>query len=467
MSFEIARNINGPHTLTGGPAGDGVFFGTLPAAVLPIGFLTKLTVAGVFPRVTVVDANGSVSSNDETTDASVLPGDFGFVNSTSPGDDRILFGVPAGKSINGFSLRISTLAVWSVTAPAWVCRYWSGSAWVSIALDAASTSPSQIASGQVSNLLDVVFASALNTDLIGLDPNYDRYIEVRLSGVNSVSTPPRFDRAFPRWSIPSNEFLTLTSLIQPMTGHSYASWPDTGIIRAGDESYLIFDEWPVIRRWITDRANGAQSVTSVSKYSSATGLKDVASGYFNEPALFGRAAAGEYNERFAKPADAAKMWFLTYTLNSETHTIVTQSEPALPVGAVEVLKRRGFFVGLRYTGNSTGLINLFQARIEARLLDPAAMTSALVIQAADTLKFVSIDAEEATGAPGESSWFLANAATGSGLLIRDTLTLTKTEMGLTGQSLARSAASGLLMVKISDKAAANAEAQNGEIIISG
>lgn len=476
MSFDIARNINGPHTLTGGPAGDGVFFGALAPEDLPNMLLSRVLVAGSFQRVVVRDASGAVVTyNDETVDAGTLAGTVPWPNSTSPINDRLLLGVPAGRSIKGLMMLLDTPANWTDSGLDWSLSYPTASALTALPHNASTSSAATVLrTGSNGTLITINFNAPLSTDLIAAQPYggtdaYERRIELGLTGtITGSSVFPLISRIWPVWDLTeSMAYYDFTEIMQPMSGvPDYSLWPTQIVARAGDESLLGCHEWPVAMRWIVDQVSGTTGAATY-RYSSTTGMKDLPAEFVNDPSDWGRAGIGTYQLRVARPADAAKMWVLTYTLAGNRNTIFTVAEPLLPVGAVLVRKVQTYLFGRKFNQDSVGLVSAFRVRFGCRELDPAFTTSTLSIMTGDPLKFAAVEAEESTGAAGESSWFLANRRTGHGVLIRDTLTLTNTAMSASDLSLTRQAGDGFILVKIRDKATANAEAQGGELVIAG
>lgn len=478
MSFEIARNINGPHTIIGGAAKDGVFFGTLPPEELPELMIGSVMVAGSFPKVWFRDSAGAIVATDYTTEAGATAGTIPWPNSTTPIKDRLQCGVYGNRKIKGIWLELAQAANWADTNLAWSVSHPGVGVSVPVPVHADSTPPTVLRTGVDGALLYVKFATPLDTDNITLVESpteidsYWRRIDIGLTGTITGGTIfPLIRRSWPAYENTSTKVHSdYTAVIQPMTGQSYAQWPQRVVWEAGSQMLFGCGEWPIFWRIFIDKLSGAAG-TQEHIYSSTLGIKTLPPEYIADGTNFARSALGEYSVRAAKPADAAKMWVLTYTDSHdgtvEQHSIFDVTEPALPAGGTLVRKIQTYMIGWRQTTTHNQLVDMVNMRISCRDLSPTLTTSSLQITAPDSLKSVTIEAEEATSAAGESSWFVANAQTAIGVLIRGTLTLTNTTLSSTGLSLARTAGQGVVAIKIRDKATPGAEAQGGELVISG
>lgn len=478
MTFEIARNINGPHTIKGGPAKDGVFFGTLPPEELPEVMIGSVMVAGSFPKVWFRDSAGAIVATDYTTEAAATAGTIPWPNATTPIKDRLQCGVHGNRKIKGIWMELAQASNWSDANLAWAVSHPGAGVSVAVPVHADSTAPTVLRTGTDGALIYVKFETTVNTNDIPLSESptspddYWRRIDIGLTGTITGGTVfPLVRRVWPAYENVSTEVHSdYTGVVQPMTGQNYAQWPQRVVWEAGSQMLFGCGEWPVFWRVFIDKISGA-SGTQEHIYSSATGIKTLPPEYISDGTNFAKAPGGEYSVRAAKPADAAKMWVLTYTDSHdgiiEQHSIFNITEPALPAGGTLIRKVQTFLIGWRQTTTYNQLVDMVNMRVGCRDLSPVLMTSSLVIDAPDSLKSVAIEAEEATDAAGESSWFIVNTKTAIGVLVRGTLTLTDTILSATGLSLARTAGQGIVAIKIKDKSTPGAEAQGGELVISG
>lgn len=480
MSFEIALPIDGSHGIGNGPTSSGVWFGTIGPEEPINGFYSKIGIVESAGKVYTIDVNGVTTLVDASIAAgNVAPDDIFWPNATHPTDDQIQVEINPGRKLAGFAMWLTRPTDWTDSSLAWVVDYPSTTSMASVPINlATSTPPTILRTGVNGSLVSVMFENQIDTNNInpvpipqGSSDAFWRRIRIRLSGTitsTGGTTFPAFGRIWPVYAEEEQySYKDLTALIQPVVSPNFTNWPNQLVQRNGDISLLMCREWP-----LHVEMNVLQSSTTTGAntyvYGSSTGVKPfVDQDYANDPSDFGRASIGSYDTHYAKPNDAVKYWALTYTLDGLTRTILQIEDPALPLGAVLVRKQSGYLLGRRFDVSASTVVSAFHVTVAVRLLDPALMTTSVIITEASELKNAIIAPSSVTNTAQKSVYQVINPRTATGPIIAGTLTSNNLKLQSTGNSFSRIANDGVILVQVKGKTIAGAESTDGFVIVSG